>query len=380
MIQRLSTVELRKLNRTQIFRTVYDYGNPITKQDLAAKAGMSLPTVTQNLKELFAADLLRYDGTEESTGGRKPRLITVNKDARFAVGMELSPKHIRIVAINLKQEVMVSTRVPALFDHTDAYRQLYRRELEKFLDKYKLSREQLLGVGITLPAVINTQASLIETAPVLNLRNFPIHKLIEGIPYDTFVQNDASAGATAEWKKNPRFREAGATAYLFLGKGVGGAFLFGDTPYDGKHNRSGEFGHMCIIPNGDPCACGKRGCLEAYCSTARLTDDLGIDLSEFFSQLEAGNPQYERIWESYLSHLAQGLNLIYTTMDCEIIIGGLLSPYLEPYLPRLWEKVMALHPFAASTNECNIFVSRCGENANCIGVAARFIDQFIRSI
>ena len=380
MIQRLSTVELRKLNRTQIFRTVYDSERSITKQDLAAKAGMSLPTVTQNLKELFAADLLRYDGTEQSTGGRKPRLISINKAARFAVGMELSPKHIRIAAVNLRQEVVASARISALFDHTDAYRKIYREELEKFLDANDLSRERLLGVGITLPAIINTQASLIETAPVLSLHNFPIERLIEGIPYQTFVQNDASAGATAEWKMNPQLRKADATAYLFLGKGVGGAFLFGDAPYEGKHNRSGEFGHMCIIPDGDRCACGKRGCLEAYCSTARLTDDLGIDLSEFFSQLERGNHRYDRIWEEYWCHLAQGLNLIFTAMDCEIIIGGLLSPYLEPHLPRLWDKVLSLHPFASSTYERNIFVSRCGENANCVGAAAYFIDRFIRSI
>lgn len=376
-MQGLSTTDLRKLNRTRAFRAIYADG-PLTKQDLAAKTGTSLPTVTQNLKELFAAELLRYDGTEESTGGRKAQRIALNARARFAVGMELSPKHVRLVAVDLKGRELLSKKVLCPFAATEAYRSSYSAFLEQFLDDLRLPRERLLGVGITLPAVIQQKTAVIETAPVLHLRDVPLAVLTEQIPYAVFVQNDASAGAAAEWKSNSQLQKARAVAYLFLGKGVGGALLLGGAPYEGTQGRSGEFGHMCIVPGGARCSCGKQGCLEAYCSTARLTDDLGLDLEEFFARVKGGDAGCGAVWTEYLDHLAQGINLIYTAMDCEIIIGGLLSPYLEPYLPQLLERVQGLNAFGGGAGK--LFVSRCGEEANCVGAAMHFVDDFVQSI
>lgn len=83
MVKRISTTELRKQNRNQVFRAVYEAQTPLTKQDISQKLNMSLPTVTQNLKELFDEEVLLYAGTEESTGGRKARLITLNTDIYF---------------------------------------------------------------------------------------------------------------------------------------------------------------------------------------------------------------------------------------------------------------------------------------------------------
>lgn len=376
-MQGLSTTDLRKLNRTRAFQAIYADG-PLTKQDLAAKTGTSLPTVTQNLKDLFAAELLCYDGTEESTGGRKPQRIALNAQARFAVGMELSPKHVRLVAIDLKGREILSKKVRCPFADTEDYRAAYSALLETFLDDLHLPRERLLGVGITLPALIQQQAKMIEAAPVLHLHNVPLSRLTEKIPYAVFVQNDASAGAAAEWRHNAQIQKARTAAYLFLGKGVGGALLLEGVPYEGTQGRSGEFGHMCIVPGGDRCSCGKQGCLEAYCSTARLTDDLGMDLEDFFAHVKEGDARCAAVWQTYLDHLAQGVNLIYTAMDCEIIVGGPLSPYLEPYLPQLLERVQALNAFGGGAGM--LFVSQCGEEANCVGAAMHFVDDFVQSV
>ena len=100
-------------------------------------------------------------------------------------------------------------------------------------------------------------------------------------------------------------------AYLFLENGVGGAAFLGGTPYEGLNGRSGEFGHMCIEPDGLKCRCGKRGCLEAYCSTSRISNDLGITLDTFFEELENKNAEYEKLWEDVLRHLAVGINNIH---------------------------------------------------------------------
>ena len=90
-----STVELRKMNRNRVFRALYHTTQPLTKQDLAYQLSMSLPTLTQNLSELMAMGLVDNSETAGSSGGRKPRILSVVPGARWALGVEISSRHIR---------------------------------------------------------------------------------------------------------------------------------------------------------------------------------------------------------------------------------------------------------------------------------------------
>ena len=219
--------------------------------------------------------------------------------------------------------------------------------LENFLDEFSLDRDKLLGVGITLPAIINNKTGTIENAPVLGIKNIPISQITQGIKYPSYVLNDANAGGYAEcfFQKQNK-----SIAYLFIGKGVGGAIIIDSKAYEGQNLRSAEFGHMCIKPNGNKCACGKLGCLEAYCSTARLCDDLNINIDDFFHELSKGNTEYEKIFDEYLNNLARGINTIRMVLDCDIVIGGSITAEIAEYLDKLKEKVQNLNPFG---EECD---------------------------
>ena len=102
----LSTVELRKENRNRVYRYLIAQWEPVTKQDLAFRLSMSLPTLTQNLNELTDMGLLDRSVTTDSTGGRRPRLIIPLPNARFALGIELTASDLHMVAINLRQETL----------------------------------------------------------------------------------------------------------------------------------------------------------------------------------------------------------------------------------------------------------------------------------
>ncbi len=373
--KRISTTELRKQNRNRVFRIIYEADAPMTKQEISQKLQMSLPTVTQNLKELLEEQVLTYAGTEESTGGRKARLIALNKNTYFSVGIELSPKHIRFIAINLKAEELAFECVECPFRNTLEYRKTYAEKLELFLDHFGLSRKRLLGVGITLPGVINEQEGMVEIAPVLQLRQMKLSLLTEVIPYSTFVQNDASAGGVAEWWN---YDGPAAMAYVFLGKGVGGALMLDGKPFVGIHQRSAEFGHMCIETNGKKCHCGRNGCFEAYCSISCIGDDLGISLADFFQRLEEKDPWIEQIWDGYIDHLAIAIHNIHIILDCEIVIGGSLTPYLSKYMPLLRSRLREKTFFP--DEERYLHLGRCSDKANCIGVALHFIDAFLKQI
>lgn len=373
--KKLSTAELRKRNRNNIYRFFCETDKPCTKQEVAEALSLSLPTVTQNLRELLDEGLLEYAGLVDSSGGRRPRTMRVCAQARFAVGVDLSPKHIRLVAVDLLANVIAYEKHAAVFSNDVVYRQRLAQAVDDFLDRFALDRNRLLGVGITLPGIIDEAQDMIEVVPVFGIRKMRLSTLTELLPYPVFVENDANAGGFAEWWNH---EELDTMAYLFIGKGVGGALLMGGKPYVGNHRRSAEFGHMRIASNGKKCSCGKVDCLEAYCSTARLSDDLSISVEEFFERMHTGDQTCDAIWKDYLDALSVGINNIRMIMDCPVVLGGIITSYFQQYLPDLCIRLRMLNCFEDDASYLHL--GRCGDQANSIGAALHFIVEFINRI
>lgn len=370
-----SSAELRLANRNRVYRRLYASPSPLTKQELANALSMSLPTLTQNLNDLSRQGLIRNSGVADSTGGRKPRTLSVVPRARYAVGVELSAGHIRMVAIDLLVHELAFQALQRPFSADEAYAADLSAALERFLTEHDLERERLLGVGVTVPGIADHDRQLIRSAPTIGVRELDAGYLSAAIGYPTWLTNDATAGGFAEW-----WGRTGAEdmAYLSLGRGIGGAILIAGVPYFGRSARSGEFGHMSIHPDGRPCSCGRTGCLEAYCSTARLSDDLGVTLEQFFQALSDGDPRYVRSWESYLDDLAVGILNIHAALDCGIVVGGKLSQFLAGRLDDVEGRLRRLDPDFQESPYLSI--CRYHAHASGIGAALHFVDRFISQI
>ncbi len=249
---KLSTAVLRKRNRNNIYRYFYESEKPCTKQEVATALTLSLPTVTQNLRELLDEGLIEYAGLVDSSGGRRPRTMRVCAQARFAVGVELSPKHIRLVAVDLLANVIAFEKHAIAFSNDAMYRHQMAQALNNFLDRFYLDRTKMLGIGITLPGIINEDEDMIEVIPVFGVRKMRLSLLTELLPYPVVVMNDANAGGFAEWWNHDTME---TMAYLFVGKGVGGAILMEGKPYV---ETTGAAQNLVI------CYCGQRKTLQLW--------------------------------------------------------------------------------------------------------------------
>lgn len=371
------TSELKKVNRNRVYRCLYEHPQGMTKQDLAYTLSLSLPTLSQNLKELMTLGLIDNSKLGESVGGRRPHLLTVVPKARWAVGVDISSNHVRLVALDLQVDELKFHTVFCPFQAEAAYGQALARTVEKFIDDVGLDRTKLLGVGVTVPGIVDDKQKSVTTAYTLGVRHIEASQLIGYIPYSVYLVNDANAGGYAEsWGRT----DSDPMAYLSLSRGVGGAILLSDgTAYLGRSGRSGEFGHMCVHPGGALCSCGRRGCLEVSCSTARLSDDLGLSLDEFFLQLDEGNQAYRLLWERYLEDLSVGISSIHTALDCAIVLGGKLSRFLAgKRLAELSGKLRLVDP--EQQTEPYLSICRHHDRSNGIGAALYLVDQFIRQI
>lgn len=367
MEQTMNAAVRRQVNRRRVLQYIHNTGEPLTKQEIAGELSFSLPAVTDSLLELLEAGLVSRAGEED--------VYVLEPRARIAVGIAIQKSEVRLLAIDMRAGELARRELALPFSHTDEYYETLAGELESFLDDFRLERGRLLGVGITLPGIIDQAAGKLVMAPTLDIWDIPLEEIYRYFSrYPVFIENDANASGYAEW-----WAEKGRSnmVYLSLEHGIGGAIFWGDEQYAGDHGRSGEFGHLCIVPNGRQCHCGRRGCLEAYCSITRLSDDLGLTLEEFFSALREGDPEAAAIWEEYRNRLTDGLANLRTSFDCDIVLGGALSPYLGELLPELcWE-----------LGEKTLFegdgfflqLDHFGVLGACIGTALRFIDDFLRA-
>lgn len=376
MQKAMTAAALRETNRRRIYQYVYENPEPVTKQEIAMALGLSLPTVSGNLADFFAEGLLTYTGTMASTGGRKPRAISLVADVRFSVGMSIMDNAVRMVALDIRAGELAYKKLPIRFRHEPGYYRELAEELERVLDESGLDRARLLGVGITMPGIVDNEKGKLVFAPTLGLRDVPLTEISGSFSkYPVFVENDANASGYAEsWAR----RGQRNLVYLSLERGVGGALLLNNERYTGDNGRSGEFGHICVVPNGKLCRCGKRGCLEAYCSTSRLSDDLGITLEDFFSMLRSGNDQIALTWAQYRQHLTDGLAIIRVSLDCDIVLGGMLAAYLGEELEGIREEVCSKTLFDREGDF--ISLDRFKSNSACVGTAMHYVKEFLSAM
>lgn len=354
----------RQTNRRQVYQYIYESAGNVTVTEASEALALDLDTVSESVDDLVLEGLVT-SGPEGGYG--------LNAQALFVVGISIERGGAYIAVLDMRLQELAGLELELPFCHTDDYYRCLVREMEALMEASGLGRNQMLGVGITVPGIIDRGRSKLVMAPTLDIWDIPLEEIYrEFSQYPVYVENDANASGYLE-----RWMDGGQrdTIYLSLNRGVGGAVLLSDRQYAGDNGRSGEFGHLRIIPNGRLCSCGRRGCLEAYCSVDRLSTDLGVTLAEFFARLEAGDEAFTDVWEEYQDHLTDALAMIRLSFDCDIMLGGALAAYLEPYLPGLYWELGEKTLF--ETDGVFLKLGHYGPHSDCAGTALRFIDDFL---
>lgn len=130
-----------------------------------------------------------------------------------------------------------------------------------------IAPEKILGIGVGCPGAVDPSKDTLPRSPNLpGWAGLPLKRILgkaAGLP--VFVANDANAAALGE-KLFGAGKKAKDLIYITVSTGIGGGILINGRLYEGAGSVAGEIGHISIVPDGKKCACGKRGCLEAYAS------------------------------------------------------------------------------------------------------------------
>jgi glucokinase len=183
-----------------------------------------------------------------------------------AIGLDIGGTKIAGGVVTAGGEILERTRVPT--PPTDEAATL--AAMVAVVDQLRGRHPGVDAIGVGAAGMVEWPRGRLRWAPHNAYRNLELRRLLHertGLP--TIVDNDARAAAWAE----ARFGAGAGTDDLVLvtvGTGIGGGLVLGGAVFRGTAGLGGEVGHMIVAPDGDPCDCGNRGCLEAMASGSAL--------------------------------------------------------------------------------------------------------------
>lgn len=372
--KQITNIEVKRNNRNRIFRYICKH-DTVSNPDISHEVKMSLPTVTQNTKELIEKGLVEEVGEWQSTGGRRAKAMSIVANARQAVGLDITRNHIGLVLTNLTGEILKHDRIVLPYQHAVAYYCKVNEILEGFLDESAAKRENILGIGISFPGIMDLDREIITSSRVLDVTDVPFVDISRYFSYPCYFLNDANAGAYAEGIQSDSLEHF---FFLSLSNSVGGALFEQKELVQGKNFRCGEVGHMTLVPDGGRCYCGKDGCMDVYCSAKCLSDITDGKLEQFFIKLDQEDTEIIKIWDKYTTYLAMAINNIHMVLDCDIILGGYVGSYMGEHIQDIKEKVVQRNTF----EEDGAFVKICNYKLGtaALGAALKVIETFIEQV
>lgn len=354
-------------NPERIFRLLRTE-RELTKQDIAQRLHLSMPTALQNVNTMLEAGFLEECGSTESTGGRKAKKLRLNRGAGYGVGVNIALHQVELAVTDLLGTALYTQALPLVFcDETDWYQEL-GQQLERFLRECGVDGTRVLGCGISFPGIVDDGAGMLIRSHVFGLEHVGLDRFQKAIPYPVTVANDANCACFVELCSG-----RGTYLYLSLSESVGGAVMIGQRLLLGDSFQAGEVGHMLLVPGGKRCYCGKAGCADAYLSPNVLTGGVQT-LDGFFCRLRAGEQTACETWDAYLDHLAMLATNLRMAFNLDIVLGGEVGGRMEPYMDALRKKAAQYDRFARDVDY--LYPCTCRLSAFAVGAAMLALERY----
>ncbi len=223
----------------------------------------------------------------------------------YSIGVDLGGTNLRVAAIGAEGQILDKVSEQAVFDAGP--RQVVN-EIVGVIQavRARIGADGLRGVGIGVPGYIDMDAGIvIGSANLPGFEGFPVRDEVqERLGTTIILENDANAAALGEMWLGAG-RGVKDLILLTLGTGIGGGIVINGKVLHGFLGMAGEFGHMTVFPDGNPCGCGNCGCLEKHASATAIAAmgrmmHFGRDTTsaKVYELALQGNERAKRVFES----------------------------------------------------------------------------------
>lgn len=258
----------KEKNIAYIKEIIFEHA-PISRAEIADMLSLTPATITNNVALLLDTGMIREippeETPEEGSVGRRPIMLEYVADAKYVIGLEVSPRGIFVSVSDLTGHFIYQDKhIGGTYSDYEQTLLAIKNIIEKSLKESKISREKILGVGICCPGFIDRTTGFIKYGiwPQWENKNLP-KDLQDELEFEICIDNNASVRAVYEGLFNKN--RPATFAYLFVSKGIACPLMIQNSVLSRRVTGAGEIGHMVLDIHGPKCErCGNHGCLETF--------------------------------------------------------------------------------------------------------------------
>ena len=373
----------REINR-QIALTLIRTHQPISRADLARRMGTRRGAVSLLVNELIEEGMVYEGATGEASRGRKPTFLYMDSRGRCAVAVDIRATRSYVMITDLVGRQLMEIGSFA----TDRDPKRFLKDLSGRVKRLLAEHKDLgdcAGIGVVVPGMVDRDGENVLHAPALGWRDLPLRRPLAaatGLP--VVIENSGKACALSlMWSARGDANPPADLVFVSVSDGVGVGVTVRGEILRGRHNTAGEFGHVPLSVDGPPCACGARGCWEAYVSNlATLGRYFGrplvpgrpipeeaavMTVEDLILRARGGDGKALAAIQSTARYLGLGLASIVNALDPDrIYVGGEITTAWDLLEPTV-RAALAERALLASNGDTDIAIVKAEDSAPARG-------------
>ena len=362
------------INRGRIIKIIQEKRS-VSQADLARITSLNPATVLNIVRYLIKKKIVKKTDLGISTGGRKPQMLQLNKDYGYIIGIDIERKYFTVFLCDITANLLEEKRVNIAKRDFPSIMNDVINIIKSLKNKYE-KRNKILGIGISLPGLVDSKHGVMLVSAYFKRKNFPITSFFKS-HFDVRVCCESTLKTKilgeAWFGKGV---DVDDLMLVEVGDGIGISAIMDKRLYSGNHNMAGEIGHISINPEGPLCGCGQKGCLELYVNKEAILKKAkkeirkNINIKLFSELLDKGNKDALKIANDVIANLGYAISNAINTLDPQrVIFSGELVESSKSFY-ELLIKHISDNNLIFRNNSPELVISELKEKAITCGITA----------
>ncbi len=357
-----SNEDISNINKTFIIRYLHKHG-VCTRAQISKAFQLTPASISKTVNFLLDHDIVQEVGFIAGKKQRRSIGLILNDNVKKVIGVRISRKNYAIGVLDLSGNILNS--ISMQFMEGESLKDVVDK-IKSHIRSFLLTDPDIAAIGVAVPGPFDHKMTKIIVMSNMNQEKWNIDNLRDefGASFNIPIifSHNAIAGAMANWWLGTHVTDTNNTLVHYLvGDGVGAGVITDSVAQSNSLGLSIEIGHVSIDINGEPCACGNKGCLEQYCSTfalikyvkSRTTDfpnstlshKASINHQDVFDNARLGDPLALEALKHISNYIGYGaVNIINAYMPNIIVISNEIAKVGDIVLPLIKNVVSSRVP------------------------------------
>ena len=390
-MQKATHQQTKEHNRNLVFKNIFEHES-ISRAEIARITGLTRTTVSEIVAELLDEGLVQEIGMGESIGGKAPILLSLVKDSRCIIGLDIAQNQFRGAVVNLRGEVLKMITAPVI----ERFGEKPLQQMFEILDQLmKITCQPTIGIGVSTPGLVSTSEGLVISAVNLDWKDLPLAKILqERYRLPVYIYNDSQAAAMGEFIFGKYNLIGDNVIVINVGYGIGSGIIINGNLFQGDSGSAGEIGHVVVVnEGGELCRCGHTGCIETVSSSQAMLkkasslihsgaktslpqndEDLNLDI--IVKNFKEGDPLTKQLVFETGYYLGYAVASLVGTLNIHrIVFVGEMTHFGNPWLEVI-DHTMKKASLSKLAQDTHLEIGKLENNATLLGTIALLVENY----